>query len=797
MSVRADAAAAGSVIDPRGAWVVAALGCVVGLAVVVLLGREAPPRDAALAGLGADALVFGALALRARPGLDARPLDAALLVVAAVLLAPLAWLFGPSAGVIAAPVALALLVVGLLAGRGIGERTARAVALALAGGPLAVLVLVVARVLPDLSLTRVLIPGHPDWQHVAAHLAAQMVFLVAFVAGGALRERYAEVEAELERTVRQAPVRAALLDEARAEYRRALRVGRANLPAERVVRASEPPPPDPDEPSTRAQPAPPAAPAAAPASATLRTTALFREAFRGKMHGQHRAVLALCAFGAGILLVIARNRVPLLVALASMGAIAGLSLLGRHLARTRGEDAAHWPWALIAALSVGPAYSFGMHSAFACVVAALLFVGSSFRAASGAHVSRRLPVLAAVVLAHGGLFVAIATGRVPDAGNVPVLAAGHAPFEPVVLHAMLQGSYVIAFAAGWMVDARHDRLAREATRAASLAAREESQLARADAEIVRVLSGAGAGLFTGERIGPYELGRLIASGAVGDVYEAARAGDAGDAGRVAIKLVRRERATDPLALELLTREAAALGRIRSPFVARILEAGADRDLPYVAMELIEGPSLAAVLRARRRLPLEELRRLVRDLSRGLADVHDAGLLHRDVKPHNVMLTATPEGERWKLVDFGLAGAAGRGAVSGGTPAYMAPEQALGERVDPRADLYSLGLVVYRALTGRPAFLGSDREAIARAARASAPPDPAGVVPVPSDLRDALRLALAASPSERFSTPRELAAAFEAAFEGRLPDKQRSRARALPWASADAGPPGVEGSADHG
>jgi serine/threonine-protein kinase len=136
--------------------------------------------------------------------------------------------------------------------------------------------------------------------------------------------------------------------------------------------------------------------------------------------------------------------------------------------------------------------------------------------------------------------------------------------------------------------------------------------------------------------------------------------------------------------------------------------------------------------------------------------------------------------RWKIVDFGLALDAlpsGSGTV-GGTAAYVAPEQALGERVDPRADLYSASLVLYRALTGRPAFVGQDPREVATRARQDRPPDPKAFVRLPDELVLELRLGRATDPKDRFATAREAGKAFSAAFDGEISAAHRARAEAL-------------------
>jgi len=765
-----------------------ALAVAAGLAVpmVLALGRAPLPREAAIAGLAVLVPVLSALAWMDGRGRAPSATRAALLLVTAASLTPLGWFFGPNAG-FAAAIALIALLSGLLSRPGpYGWSTAAMVAL-IAAGQATLLLLVLARALPDASLAPVIIAGHPDWQHAAAHAAVQGVFVGAFLAGRSLRDRYAGVRAAISETRRGVALKDALLEEARADYRRALRAIRSSGPESSTPRVIAPA----DLPSA-ATPAehtslasevrsPPRTP-----SETTATTRLWMDAYRLRMQTQRVAVVALCLTGNGILLVIGRNRVPLLVGLASMTLVAALALLQGVIAQRRREEAAQWPWTAVGVLSAGAAYAFGLHSAFACVIAALLFFGGSFRTAPGnQRAGGRLPVYLGVVLTHGAVFALIMAGLVPDDGNQPVLAPEHAPLEPFVLHVLLQLVYAAAFVGGWMTDARFQEALREAASAEAALRGSTEVLMRTDAEIARVLEESGSGLFSGERIGGYTLGRRIASGSLGDVYEASRIAD----GRpIALKLVRWDRASDRIALDLLAREAGALARVSSPSVARILEAGVDHDLPYVAMERIDGEPLADVLRARGRLPLKELRELARDLLRGVRDVHDAGIVHRDIKPHNVMRSRAtePGAPVWKIVDFGLAmhGLPGGASAQGGTPAYIAPEQALGERVDPRADLYSACLVIYRALTGRPAFVGNDAQEIALRARRAGPPDPRQHADISRELELVLRLGLAAEPKDRFATARELAAALEAALDGTISDAHRTRAEALlarsPW-----------------
>jgi serine/threonine-protein kinase len=512
----------------------------------------------------------------------------------------------------------------------------------------------------------------------------------------------------------------------------------------------------------------------------------WREAFRFRARIEVAILLAMAIVGALLLGLVGPGPIAVAVGCTGILLIAALVLVARSREGARGPI-----WTAVGALSVLPAYTVGLHSGFACVVAMLLFLASTFDAGHGSRGLRRYGVLFGVCSANLVAFALVAAGVLPDAGNAPVVWPGRPALEPYLLQLGVQALYAAAFAAGLRIDVRHARAVELAEAAARDAAQKEARLRAADQDVQRALASESGGLFAGQRVGPYRLERLLASGGMGEVYTAHRDGDA-HGERVAVKLVRRDRA-QPVALELFEREASALGRISSPFVARVLDVGgADAELPYIAMELIEGSSLSTLLRARGHLSLDEVRGLVRDVAAGLRAVHSAGIIHRDVKPHNVMLTADREGARWKIVDFGIAelhGLPGGGAALAGTPSYMAPEQALGERVDARADLYALALVAYRALAGRPAFTGRDAVAIAEQARGDGPPDPRAWVALPRDVELALRLGLAARPEDRYATAAELRSAFDAAFEGTLDARHRRRAEALlasaPWSTPRA------------
>lgn len=514
---------------------------------------------------------------------------------------------------------------------------------------------------------------------------------------------------------------------------------------------------------------------------------LWQAAYLGKMRGFYASVIGVCLGGALLLGAIIRNRVALEFAWVCMAGIALAVLLHRYLVQRRRDDTVYWPWMLVGLLSVGPAYAIGLNSAFSSVVAVALFAGGLFRAAQRASwIDRRGLVLAAVCLSHGSAMVLILSGVVPDLGNVRLLQQGAPRWEPAVQHGLLLCIYAASFYAGRWVDGKHEALTARAQRAAQNAARQEALLATARAELDRALAREPGGIFSRLRIGDYEVGRLLGRGGMGEVYEATHA-ESGQ--RCALKLIRGDRVGDPLHLRRFVNEASALGRVHSRHVARVLDVGRVEDgLPYIAMEYIDGRSLDVILRDEDRLGLDDLRNLVRDVTAGLSDVHGAGIVHRDLKPHNVILTESETGAIWKLVDFGVAKLADAGATTQriivGTPRYMAPEQALGKRVDARSDLYSFCLVVYRALTGRPAFTSDDPTHVAHLARSTGPPDPGAYVELSEELELVLRIGLAADPGDRFATAAELSRAFADAFDDALDPKVARRGQALmrrePW-----------------
>jgi serine/threonine-protein kinase len=265
----------------------------------------------------------------------------------------------------------------------------------------------------------------------------------------------------------------------------------------------------------------------------------------------------------------------------------------------------------------------------------------------------------------------------------------------------------------------------------------------------------------------YEVTRLIGEGGMGRVYEArhVRLGR-----RFALKVLHRMFAGDKDALARFRREAMAAAAIASPHVAQVVDVNATRDgQPYLVSELLEGEDLAVLLKREGALSVGRAVHVARQVARGLSAAHQAGVIHRDLKPENVMLVRGPDGrDLAKVLDFGIAKTANDGHLTRtgavlGTPAYMAPEQARGgSTIDHRCDVYALGAMLYRALTGRPAFTGEDA---GRTLTSVIHDEPERPKTLRKDLPDALELlvqrAMAKDPTGRFSSMAELDAALEA------------------------------------
>jgi serine/threonine protein kinase len=209
------------------------------------------------------------------------------------------------------------------------------------------------------------------------------------------------------------------------------------------------------------------------------------------------------------------------------------------------------------------------------------------------------------------------------------------------------------------------------------------------------------------------------------------------------------------------------------------------------MELLRGSDLGALLRREYRMGVVEILEMAHDVAHALDAAHRAGVVHRDLKPQNVFRVnkTTPDGPGWKVLDFGVCSLPGStGTLTDrelvGTPHYMSPEQAQGSKGDHRTDVFAMGVLLYRVLTGQLPFAG-EGHAVLYAVVNEAPLRPREIAPwIPPDVERVLAIALAKTPAERFDSAVELADALRAAVNEELPDETRVRAdellRRAPW-----------------
>ncbi|HEU4734820.1 MAG TPA: serine/threonine-protein kinase [Kofleriaceae bacterium] len=414
----------------------------------------------------------------------------------------------------------------------------------------------------------------------------------------------------------------------------------------------------------------------------------------------------------------------------------------------------------------------------------IVVIGIHFVARTEAERAARW-IFATGIALYSVIAAAITSGVIDDPGvfasDRPIGATTRLAGAAFVL-----GTYTLAY-----VTARAFRKASLASieslqRATRLASQREALMDELRLDLERALRVGGPGRYTEQTVGGYRLGAVLGRGAMGEVYEAVQLATGEPA---AVKLLRRELLSDPTQVARFLREARASGALDSAHVVKILDA-AERDPPYLAMERLYGQTLAERLRSDDRLAPAQIAELVRHVGAGLDAASRAGIIHRDIKPQNLLFDRTCR--VWKILDFGVAtlldessGTLTQGGIIG-TPSYMAPEQAEGRRLDGRADLYALAAVAYRCATGRHPFSGADTPALLYAVVHKMPIRPGETASLPADVDRWFAIALAKAPDDRFATGAELAGALDAAVAGALDPKLRRRAevllRTLPWAS---------------
>ncbi|MGE0784749.1 MAG: serine/threonine-protein kinase [Sandaracinaceae bacterium] len=819
-------------VEPSRALLWVGFGCASSIPLVLALGRGEASVVTPSIGLGAmSVLAFGVAALQRLPDGAANRVARGIGLLSIGLAAGLvACFFGPQTE-ISGLVSLGLMVLGVASTPG-GTRLAWFPAWAGAVGLILGQIGATIAIRYTWLLGPGLVPPRPGVPVLGIVVGSTIVStwqLFGFLAARRLRARYHALAVEVDEALRASVVREALLDEARHDYMRALAAARTGpRQAVRAIDASEPnaeatvheAPWDELErtvreivETTRRKPAlddiasadtrtlvrTGAAPRhAEPAStespdhtqlarstAQTATSQRWDDAYRHRLRLQQGFLVVVCALGIVAAYFILPDRVARIRAVVGLVLAAALALLDGWLARRPGKADVHWPWVLIAASGVIVASSYGLHSVIVGFVVVLMFLGGVFRGRDEARgINRRSSVLVSLCVSYFVTYVLLVTGVVEDHGLFPVRPPGMPIIETVIRHAILQGSIVAAYLMSGAIDMSFRRLREQSMRRAHEAAVQEALLETASERLAQLEAVGSEGLFAGQNVGRFTLRARRARGGMGEVYDAI---DPETDEVAALKLVAVDVVEDPGALQQFAHEVTALRRVESPYVARVLDAGGlESGLPYVAMELIDGPSLAETLRQRDRLTREELGDLIRDVCAGLRAIHASGVVHRDVKPQNILRATGEEGAPWKIVDLGIALIDGVVRPDAdlsvvGTPPYMAPEQFEGASIDARADLFAFSLILYRALTGRPAF---GRVRVADDGRYVSPPSPRAAAAVSRDLELFLRIGCARRPDDRFRDVDELERAALAALDGTLDRATRARAAELldrePW-----------------
>ena len=275
-------------------------------------------------------------------------------------------------------------------------------------------------------------------------------------------------------------------------------------------------------------------------------------------------------------------------------------------------------------------------------------------------------------------------------------------------------------------------------------------------------------------LGRYEIHGVLGKGAMGLVYHGR---DPKLDRRVAIKTILTRKVDDDQARVMkrrFEREVRAVARLNHPNIVQVYDFGAEGDLAYVVMEYIEGKELKDYLEADERLDLKAIFRLMAELLDALHFAHEAGIIHRDVKPANIMVAG---GGHAKLTDFGVARftepdgqelEATRVGTLVGTPAYMSPEQAQGQPLDRRTDIFSAGIIFYQLLAWRKPFQGAQWE-LAKKIIEDDPVWPSQLVQIPPEIDRVVARALAKQPERRYQTARAFAQALERVLHGKPPE----------------------------
>jgi serine/threonine-protein kinase len=553
--------------------------------------------------------------------------------------------------------------------------------------------------------------------------------------------------------------------------------------------------------------APPANPSAPPSAAGstsavasgasgARPAVTMAESTVAAMHGEEatraagfgRVVAILCAVGLIGQLGYQGHpklRIAMAVAQAILGGVA-------TWVWWRARDPARW--------SMGVFRIFGLASALASVVfihylgvfspcTVVVVMGLGFFGL-GDDSKSVLPLSVAVALQYMVSALLVTLGVIPDLGL----------FAPKDVSRMARIAMLGMVTATMLMQLWQARLGRRATleaiersnAAVRLARTREAQLEEAKENLnAAIRAGAGkSGRYTGTLAGRFRLEHIVGRGAMGEVYSASieATGD-----RAAVKLLHIGKLEEPELVSRFLREAEVARRVRGPNLVNLFEVGNAQDgSPFIAMELLSGSDLATLLRDRPNLSLNEVVTLVDDVARGLEVLHAAGVVHRDLKPANLFLSQGPP-PTWKILDYGVSKLRESTMTEDqvvGTPGYMSPEQAQGGKVDARSDIFALGAVAYRTITGRRPFTGTGTPQLLYQVVYAQPVRPREILAsIPRDVELVLAIALAKRPEARFPSSTAFATAMRLASQSALDTKMRTHGerivRAAPWSKTAA------------
>jgi hypothetical protein len=409
-------------------------------------------------------------------------------------------------------------------------------------------------------------------------------------------------------------------------------------------------------------------------------------------------------------------------------------------------------------LSVQPAvYYFGPFSA----VVMVLILGITFIAIGRVRWAA-LATAAVCIVGHVALAVPMALGWIEDRGVLSSAAAGRSQLW--VAEMLIVAFLASAYALGRWARRTATTAAAELQSAMRIIGDQQQALLEVKDDVAKAKQ-INEGRWTGHQMGSYKLGLVLGRGAMGEVYEA----HAADGAPAAVKMLNARSTASTSLVDRFHREMDVAARLESPHIVKVFELSSpDAPVPYIAMERLHGTDLASKLRSEPRMPSDELVVLIDHVARGLEIARLAGIVHRDLKPHNVFLH---DGATWKILDFGVAKVldsegtlTGEGVV--GTPQFMAPEQASGGQITHLCDVYALGAIAYRCLTGRSPFKGKDLAELVYQVVHVPPTRPSLLGRVSQSVEDVLAIAMAKDPRRRFQSALSFAQAFVAARRGR-------------------------------